>query len=224
MPITNSYIDNFTVRNTTNRPITLGDLVNVLVPAKKSIDLLKQPRVTKEKINQSHHLQTAVSSGWLVVSKPSKKRKTKRERQATVSDEIYENAVSLGELTDVTLSGVAEDDLLHYDSVTGKWINAQTADTDLHLSIATKTSAYTLTTNDDVILVDASSSTVTITLPSAVGVSGETYHVKKIDSTANNVVIESTGSETIDGELFKIITSQWTSLHLVSNGTSWFVI
>lgn len=226
MGVVNSYIDHYTVRNTTAKPITLGDLVNVLVPAKKSIDLLKLPRVTKEKINQSHHLQIAIRSGWLVVSKPSKKMKTIRERQATVSDEIYEDVISLNDLTDVTLTlPPGEDDLLQYDPGSGQWVNRPPPEIDINLNVITVTEDYTATGVVDVILVDASSNiTVTVTIPTAVGVNGKEYHVKKIDSSANHVDVKSMGTETIDGEDCQTITNQWTSLHLVSNNINWFVI
>lgn len=69
MPVNASYIDQYKVKNTTNRLITLGDLVNVIVPGNKTIDLLSQPRVTKDKINQSKHLQIALKKGLLVFIK-----------------------------------------------------------------------------------------------------------------------------------------------------------
>jgi len=223
MPVANSYIDYFKVRNTTNHPITLGDLVNVLIPAKRNVDLLQQPRVTKEKINQSVHLQTAIRVGWLVVTKPSKKSKTKRERQATVSDEIYDEIVSLDGLSDVSISSLQDNDLLQYDSAIGEWVNQSSSATDIHLNVVTKTADYTAASGDDVILCDATNP-FTVTLPTAVGVVGEVYHIKKIDSTINNVTIEANGSETIDGELTKTINTQWNSVQLVSDGSNWMIL
>jgi len=51
MPVGNQYIDTFKVRNAGTHPVTLGDLVNVTVLPGQTLDLLKQPRVTKDKIN-----------------------------------------------------------------------------------------------------------------------------------------------------------------------------
>lgn len=65
MPVENNYIDKFYVKNKTNRTITLGDLVNVSIGPKRTEDLLKKPRVTKEKINQSKDLQKAVKANLL---------------------------------------------------------------------------------------------------------------------------------------------------------------
>jgi len=89
MPAQNSYIDSFKVRNTTTHPITLGDLVNVTVLPGKTLDLLKQPRVTKDRINQSAALQLAFKSGVLVrIEEPSVLSKTRDERAATIADEL----------------------------------------------------------------------------------------------------------------------------------------
>ncbi len=224
MGVVNSYIDHFTVRNTTNRPITLGDLVNVLVPAKKSIDLLKQPRVTKEKINQSHHLQIAVRNGWLVVSKPLKRLKATRERQATVSDEIYTDAIFLDDLIDVTISGVDDDDFLQYDEDLGKWVNRPPTEIDVNLKVITITSNYTALPLDDLILCNASSRNITVTLPTAVGRSGKRYYIKKIDTSTHTVTIDPNGNETMDSFSECIITSFNTCLTPASDGSNWFIL
>lgn len=65
MPVENSYIDKFYVKNKTKRTITLGDLVNVSIGPNKTEDLLSKPRVTKEKINQSKNLQEALKANLL---------------------------------------------------------------------------------------------------------------------------------------------------------------
>jgi hypothetical protein len=65
MPVENSYIDTFYVKNKTKRTITLGDLVNVSIGPNKTEDLLSKPRVTKEKINQSKNLQEALKANLL---------------------------------------------------------------------------------------------------------------------------------------------------------------
>ena len=77
MPIAKSYLDTFNVRNLTSNVITLGDLVNLSIPAGKTVDLLTVPKVTKEKINQSQHLQIAVRNGQLRIEKESCRRKKK---------------------------------------------------------------------------------------------------------------------------------------------------
>ena len=91
-------------------------------------------------------------------------------------------------------------------------------------SITTKTTDYTATVNDDVILCDASSGAMTITLFSAVGGEGQQLTIKKIDSSSNNVAIDADGTETIDGELTVCIETQYDSLTLISDNTNWNII
>jgi len=87
-------------------------------------------------------------------------------------------------------------------------------------------SLRTVTTNitanyEEVILVDASSNAITITLPTPD--SGRVLNVKVIDAT-NTVTIATPGSETIDGGSSRTITSQYISRTLVSDGSNYFII
>ena len=90
-------------------------------------------------------------------------------------------------------------------------------------AISTKTSAYTITATDSVILANATSGAVTITLPTAASISGRQYTVKKIDAV-NNVTLATTSSQTIDGSTTQVITSQYDSITVVSDGTNWHII
>lgn len=92
------------------------------------------------------------------------------------------------------------------------------------LTISTKTSAYTLTGTDELILADATSAAFTLTLPAASGISGRVFIIKKIDSTANKVTIDGNGAETIDGSATVDIVMQYQSFIIVSNGTNWVII
>ena len=89
-------------------------------------------------------------------------------------------------------------------------------------AITTKTGTYTVTTTDDIILVDATSGAFTITLPTAASTTAKKYHIVKIDSTANAVTIDGNGSETIDGATTQILDGQYTSMIISSNGSNWF--
>lgn len=90
-------------------------------------------------------------------------------------------------------------------------------------TVVSKTSAYTATTSDEVILVSASGGAVTITLPTAVG-NSNFYSIKKTDSSGNFVTIDTTSSQTIDGGLTAVIKVQYASVTVVSNGANWFII
>jgi hypothetical protein len=90
-------------------------------------------------------------------------------------------------------------------------------------AIVSKTANYTATASDSTILCDATSGSITITLPAASGLS-RVYVVKKIDSSANTVVIDPNASELIDGATTLTLSTQWSGKQFQSNGTSWFVI
>jgi len=87
------------------------------------------------------------------------------------------------------------------------------------------TSDYTLAQQDVVALVDASGGTVTITLPPiATGDSGKSFYIRKIDSSANTVlVMPNAGDSTISGQLSFTLDTEFMSIH-VSNmdNVRWF--
>ncbi|MGI8406392.1 MAG: beta strand repeat-containing protein [Thermomicrobiales bacterium] len=91
-------------------------------------------------------------------------------------------------------------------------------------SLATKTGAYTLTTTNSVILADATSGGFTLTLPTAVGIDGRQYTIKRINSAANNVTLGTTSSQTIDGSTTKVLTSQYQQIVVVSDGSNWQIV
>lgn len=90
--------------------------------------------------------------------------------------------------------------------------------------VTTKTASYTATLLDKVILVDATSGAVTITLPSA-GVALSNITIKKTDNSANAVTVSRAGSDTIDGATSKSLADQYDSITIQSDGgTSWNII
>lgn len=95
---------------------------------------------------------------------------------------------------------------------------------DAFRSIRTITASATLGANDYTVLANAASGAVTVTLPAASTVTGQTFHVKKIDATANAVTLDGNGAETIDGAATKATTTQWASYSVQSNGTGWFIL
>jgi hypothetical protein len=83
--------------------------------------------------------------------------------------------------------------------------------------------AITLTATDSVILADATSGAFTVTLPSAVGIAGRQYTIKKIDNSANTVTIASVAGN-IDGAATKTLSAQWQAARVVSGGSNWYVV
>ena len=90
--------------------------------------------------------------------------------------------------------------------------------------ITTKTGAYTLTASDFCVLADATTAGFTLTLPTAASIAGRIYHIKKIDASANAVVIDGAAAETIDGAATVSISAQNQSYQIISDGTNWRVL
>ena len=93
-----------------------------------------------------------------------------------------------------------------------------------HDHIRTVTSDENVALTDTTILVDATSGDVTLTLPTASSAESMIYNFKKIDASANQMIVDGNGSETIDGALNKSTTTQWESFSIQSNGTAWYII
>lgn len=83
---------------------------------------------------------------------------------------------------------------------------------------------YTALSTDCIILASATLAAITVSLPVAATALDKEYTIKKIDSSVNAVTIDPDGAETIDGAATKVISSQWSAAHIVSNGTGWFIV
>lgn len=81
----------------------------------------------------------------------------------------------------------------------------------------------TATSGTKIILCNTASNAITVNLPTAVG-NTATFHIKKINSSANAVTIDANASETIDGGATAILNVQHVSITLVSDNSNWVVI
>ena len=90
-------------------------------------------------------------------------------------------------------------------------------------NITTVTSDYTVTI-ETVILCDASTGKITITLPPVSTSTGILIHIKKIDSSSNTVVIDGYESETIDNGATAILTTQYEAIGLACNKNGWWIV
>ena len=81
-----------------------------------------------------------------------------------------------------------------------------------------KTAPYTANTSDIIILANG---TFTVTLPTPVGATGRFYTVK---NTGTGTVTVATTAGTIDGGATAVITVQYSSIDVVSDGTNWNII
>ena len=103
-----------------------------------------------------------------------------------------------------------------------RWKNIY-ANAAYHGVLSTSTDA-TLGDNRNTVLCDASSNSITITLPASANYLGIKYHIKKADSSSNMVTIVPDGSETIDGQSSYVVNNQYESITLVCDGSNWFII
>lgn len=92
------------------------------------------------------------------------------------------------------------------------------------LTVTTITDDLVLTTSHEVVLCDTALGNIAVSLPAAASNEGRNYHVKKIDSSTNIVTIDADSSEVIDDGLTAVLESQYETVTVVCDGSSWFVI
>lgn len=83
------------------------------------------------------------------------------------------------------------------------------------------TSAYTADQDDCLISANAASGAFAITLPLASLVPGKVFEICKIDSSGNAVTVQ---GDTISDAVTQVISAQWTTLRLRSNGSQYLLI
>lgn len=88
------------------------------------------------------------------------------------------------------------------------------------LPFTNKTSTYTIDNTDCV--VNCTSGTFTVTLPTAVGLTGQYFIIK--NSGTGIITLDANGSQTIDGVLTKVMAVQYESYTVISDGANWIVV
>jgi hypothetical protein len=88
------------------------------------------------------------------------------------------------------------------------------------------TTSYTVLSTDRFVLIDddAAGGDVTVTLPSASTLGdGWGVDLKKLGSTGD-LIIDPDGTETIDGDLTRVIRQKLEATHIISDGVNWNVV
>ncbi|MGE0763248.1 MAG: hypothetical protein AB7N80_08220 [Bdellovibrionales bacterium] len=93
-----------------------------------------------------------------------------------------------------------------------------------NFNIDTLSGSTTLTTSEDILLGDAASASITLTLATAVGSAGKVFEVKKIDSSSNTVIVDGASTETIDGAANVVLAGQNDVIRIISDGANWRVL
>jgi hypothetical protein len=85
------------------------------------------------------------------------------------------------------------------------------------------TPTYTALPSDYFLCVDTSTTPVTITLPT--GILGTVYMVKDCegDANTNNIIIQGTGGQLVDGSSTATINSPYGNLQFIFNGVDWSI-
>lgn len=92
------------------------------------------------------------------------------------------------------------------------------------ISVTSITTTYTALSTDETIAASASGGAFTITLPTAVGIHGRVYRIKKTDSTSNKVTVDANSAELIDGRTTYELYAYGQSIIIVSDNSGWKVI
>ena len=125
-------------------------------------------------------------------------------------------------LTDGTLNTTPEDGALERTGSKLKFTDSTPTRRTLayeEKTISTKTLSYPLTTSDEIIIMNGTS--LTATLPTAVGNTGRIFTIKNIHTT--NLTIACTASETIDGSTTQTL-GQWDTMVVTSDGSQYLII
>lgn len=92
-------------------------------------------------------------------------------------------------------------------------------------SVTSKTTTYSITNSDYLVLVSASGGGFTVTLPTASGITGQIFTIKRTDQTlANAVTIATTSSQTIDGVTTRKLMTQYEEFTVQSDGSNWVIL
>ncbi len=92
-------------------------------------------------------------------------------------------------------------------------------------SVSTYSGAHTMVAGEWMALAMGSVAAFTIQLPTAVGIPGKEYVIKKTDSTINAIMVSafSGAGQTIDGNAYLQLCTQWESISMLSDGANWEV-
>ena len=177
---------------------TYSGLVNV---AQHNQDLATTGRVTTSTYTVGQHTQDLVISGKMSLS------------VYTTGQHSQDLAIT-GKVSTSTLN-----------SWSGS-VNIHTVGTLSGMQWATvsKSGAYNIKSTDVVILCDTTSTAFTVTLPTAVGVTGKVYTIKRIAAGTNRLTVATTSSQTIDGLTTALLDGQYNSITVISDGANWNII
>jgi hypothetical protein len=90
----------------------------------------------------------------------------------------------------------------------------------VNLVVSSHSSNYPITSTDNIVI---ATSTLTFTLPSTSGLTGKIYFIKNLTGSGS-VTINTSSGATIDGQSSWIMSSQYSSMTVFTDGSNWFII
>ena len=99
-------------------------------------------------------------------------------------------------------------------------VNGSIQGTGFNQAYTAKTATYTATTSD--YFIDCTSGTFTVNLFTAVGNTGRIIIVK--NSGTGTITVDPNGAQTIDGAATQSLSTQWSRVHIISDGANWKII
>ena len=90
--------------------------------------------------------------------------------------------------------------------------------------VTTVTTNVTLDDTHSIVICDNGAVAKTITLPTAVGITGRIYTIKRGEASTADVTIVTSSSQMIDGEMDYMLMNAKESVTIVSNGSNWKVM
>lgn len=92
------------------------------------------------------------------------------------------------------------------------------------VAIAVTYIADTAVKNDGALLVDATAAAFTVNLPPAPQCKGMEVVVKKIDASTNAVTVQDANGALIEGAATAPLATQYTTIHVMSDGVGWWKV
>lgn len=130
--------------------------------------------------------------------------------------------------TTLTQGGNAVVDTANTVTLTNKTLTSPviTSAKQLGLNLSAKSADYTVLDDDGISVINMTTSTTTrtVTLPTAADNTGRTLVIKKVDSGSGRVIVDGEGSETIDGFATVIVPLQNDFVTVQCTGSAWTII
>ncbi len=138
------------------------------------------------------------------------------------------SAANLTDLNDVnyTAGSGIDNYVLTYNHANTRWEAEQSSISPPTITSASPSTDYTISTHagNEEIYILTPSADITVNLPAASTCgSGYKYQIKNMAS-ANTLTIDPNSTETIDTQSTYVISNQYESITIVTNGTNWFII